>query len=222
MRVNAELLEVLRAMRAEAMVVIATDNMDCFARAFQNARHSRRRRVQPWGTLADWAVICDDVICSSDVSEIIGAPLGPPPVPSRRASRHQQPPGAAGQHGSAKASSGLSRQDSLAKPAGGMYAEEDQRPDEGDGDDGELHTPAEAPKVLKVRESWLREKATARATPRTFAGKHLRLSDDNIQRVDHPLAPAPGGLHQARRSSATAITHPCTRGRTRRAAPGPR
>ena len=28
---------------------------------------------------------------------------------------------------------------------------------------GELHTPAEAAKVLKVRESWLRAKATARA-----------------------------------------------------------
>ena len=54
MRVNAELFDVLRAMRAEAMVVIATDNMDCFARAFHHARHSRRRRVQPWETLADW------------------------------------------------------------------------------------------------------------------------------------------------------------------------
>jgi hypothetical protein len=52
------------------MVVIATDNMDCFARAFHNARHSRRRRVQPWETLADWAVICDDIICSSDVAAL--------------------------------------------------------------------------------------------------------------------------------------------------------
>jgi FMN phosphatase YigB (HAD superfamily) len=70
MRVNAELFEVLRAMRAAAMVVIATDNMDCFARAFQNARHPRRRRRQPWETLADWAVICDDIICSSDVAAL--------------------------------------------------------------------------------------------------------------------------------------------------------
>jgi FMN phosphatase YigB (HAD superfamily) len=70
MRVNAGLFEVLRAMRAEAMVVIATDNMDCFARAFQKARHPRRRRVQPWETLADWAVICDDIICSSDVAAL--------------------------------------------------------------------------------------------------------------------------------------------------------
>ncbi len=65
MRVNAELFEVLRALRAEAMVVIATDNMDCFARAFQKARSRRRRLPDQRETLADWAVICDDIICSS-------------------------------------------------------------------------------------------------------------------------------------------------------------
>jgi hypothetical protein len=65
MAVNAELFEVLRAIRAEAMVVIATDNMDCFARAFEHARNRPRRRARPWETLADWAVICDDIICSS-------------------------------------------------------------------------------------------------------------------------------------------------------------
>ncbi len=70
MRVNAELFEVLRAMRAEAMVVIATDNMDCFARAFRHASQPRRRRTHPWETLADWAVICDDIICSSDVAAL--------------------------------------------------------------------------------------------------------------------------------------------------------
>jgi hypothetical protein len=43
MKVNAELFEVLRAMRAEAMVVVATDNMDCFARAFEHSRRRRRR-----------------------------------------------------------------------------------------------------------------------------------------------------------------------------------
>ena len=63
MRVTAELFEVLRAMRAEAMVVIATDNMDCFARAFHNARHPRRRRAQPWETLAG----------ANNISEIISA-----------------------------------------------------------------------------------------------------------------------------------------------------
>lgn len=74
MRVNAELFEVLRTMRAEAMVVIATDNMDCFARAFHHARHPKRRpkrrRAQRWETLADWAVICDDIICSSDAAAL--------------------------------------------------------------------------------------------------------------------------------------------------------
>lgn len=70
MRVNAEMFEVLRVMRAEAMVVIATDNMDCFARAFDRARNSRRRPPRDRETLADWAVICDDVICSSDVAAL--------------------------------------------------------------------------------------------------------------------------------------------------------
>ena len=37
------MFEVLRVLRAEAMVVVATDNMDCFARAFEYARHRRRR-----------------------------------------------------------------------------------------------------------------------------------------------------------------------------------
>ncbi len=70
MRVNAELFEVLRALRAEAMVVIATDNMDCFARAFEQARNRRRRLPAQRETLADWAVICDDIICSSDVATL--------------------------------------------------------------------------------------------------------------------------------------------------------
>ncbi len=70
MHVNAELFEVLRVMRAEAMVVIATDNMDCFARAFARARHRRRYRAGAWETLADWAVVCDDIICSCDVAAL--------------------------------------------------------------------------------------------------------------------------------------------------------
>jgi FMN phosphatase YigB (HAD superfamily) len=70
MKVNVELFEVLRTIRAEAIVVIATDNMDCFARAFTHA-HQRRRRFQ-YGrqTLADWAVICDDIICSSEAGTL--------------------------------------------------------------------------------------------------------------------------------------------------------
>ncbi len=57
-------------MRAEAMVVIATDNMDCFARAFEHAQRRRRGPARERETLADWAVICDDIICSSDVAAL--------------------------------------------------------------------------------------------------------------------------------------------------------
>jgi excisionase family DNA binding protein len=44
----------------------------------------------------------------------------------------------------------------------------------------ELHTVAEAAAILKVRESWLKAKASARVIPCTFVGKHLRFSDDDI------------------------------------------
>jgi excisionase family DNA binding protein len=44
----------------------------------------------------------------------------------------------------------------------------------------ELHTVAEAAVILKVRESWLKSKAAARAIPCTFVGKHLRFSDADI------------------------------------------
>lgn len=45
--------------------MVATDNMDCFARAFEQSRCRRRRRARTGETLADWAIICDDIICSS-------------------------------------------------------------------------------------------------------------------------------------------------------------
>jgi hypothetical protein len=70
MRVNAELFELLRLMRAEATVVIATDNMDCFARAFEQAQRRRRSPASDRETLADWAVICDDLICSNHVAAL--------------------------------------------------------------------------------------------------------------------------------------------------------
>jgi hypothetical protein len=70
MKVNVELFEVLRVIRAEAIVVIATDNMDCFARAFDYARSRRRRLMRERETLADWAVICDDIICSSQAGAL--------------------------------------------------------------------------------------------------------------------------------------------------------
>lgn len=72
MKVNVALFEVLRVLRAEAMVVIATDNMDCFARAFTRAQSRRRRPGRARETLADWAVICDDIICSSEAGTLKG------------------------------------------------------------------------------------------------------------------------------------------------------
>jgi hypothetical protein len=47
----------------------------------------------------------------------------------------------------------------------------------------ELHTVAEAAGILKVRESWLKAKASARLIPCTFVGKHLRFSDPNAGKL---------------------------------------
>ncbi len=47
----------------------------------------------------------------------------------------------------------------------------------------QLRTPAEAAEILRIRESWLRAKAAARAIPCTFIGKHLRFSDDDIAQI---------------------------------------
>jgi excisionase family DNA binding protein len=47
----------------------------------------------------------------------------------------------------------------------------------------QLHTPAEAAEILRVRESWLRTKASARVIPCTFIGKHLRFSESDIQQI---------------------------------------
>jgi hypothetical protein len=47
----------------------------------------------------------------------------------------------------------------------------------------QLHTVAEAAGILKVRESWLKTKASARLIPCTFVGKHLRFSDDDIAEI---------------------------------------
>lgn len=48
---------------------------------------------------------------------------------------------------------------------------------------GELHTVAETAQILRVRESWLKTKASARLVPCTFVGKHLRFSDDDIAEI---------------------------------------
>ncbi len=70
MKVNTDLFDVLRGLRANATVVIATDNMDCFVSAYERARSKRRRRGQERVTMADWAAICDDIISSSEVGAL--------------------------------------------------------------------------------------------------------------------------------------------------------
>ena len=47
----------------------------------------------------------------------------------------------------------------------------------------QLHTPAEAAEILRIRESWLRAKTAARAIPCTFIGKHLRFSHGDIAQI---------------------------------------
>ena len=58
-----------------------------------------------------------------------------------------------------------------------------------------LYTPAEAAELLKVRESWLRRRATARAVPCTFLGKHLRFSPADLVAIARagatPTGPPP-------------------------------
>jgi Helix-turn-helix domain len=63
---------------------------------------------------------------------------------------------------------------------------------------GELHTAAEAARVLKVRESWLKTKAAARLIPCTFVGKHLRFSDDDIAEIMRAGARQPVNSRQPR------------------------
>ncbi len=66
---------------------------------------------------------------------------------------------------------------------------------------GQLHTVAEAAEVLKVRESWLKTKAAARAIPCTFIGKHLRFSDGDIEEIMRAGARQPSAFHRGRRGS---------------------
>ncbi len=44
--------------------------MDCFARVFEHSRSRRRRPGHDRETLSDWAVICDDIICSSQAGTL--------------------------------------------------------------------------------------------------------------------------------------------------------
>ena len=55
-----------------------------------------------------------------------------------------------------------------------------------------LYIPAEAARLLSVRESWLRRRATARAVPCTFVGKHLRFSHADVVAIAQAGARRPG------------------------------
>jgi hypothetical protein len=70
MRVNVALFELLRTIKTHVLVVLATDNMDCFAITFNRARGRRRNPTPASETLADWATICDDIISSSEVAAL--------------------------------------------------------------------------------------------------------------------------------------------------------
>jgi hypothetical protein len=69
MRVNVPLFETLREIKTSASIVVSTDNADCFADTFRRVRKTQRPAVhRPAATLAEWAFVCDDLICSSDVA----------------------------------------------------------------------------------------------------------------------------------------------------------
>ena len=46
-----------------------------------------------------------------------------------------------------------------------------------------LYTAEQAAELLHVRVSWLRKKASARAIPCTFVGKHLRFSPADLAAI---------------------------------------
>ena len=70
MRVNVELCELLRNVKSRTFVVLATDNMDCFARTFDEARNGRRLGKQRTETLITFAMLCDDILCSSEIGAL--------------------------------------------------------------------------------------------------------------------------------------------------------
>ena len=69
---------------------------------------------------------------------------------------------------------------------------------------GELHTAAEAAGIRKVRESWLKTKASARLIPCTFVGKHLRFSDGDIAEIMKAGARQPVTARERRPGRGTA------------------
>jgi excisionase family DNA binding protein len=59
-----------------------------------------------------------------------------------------------------------------------------------------LYTAEQAAALLQVSPSWLRKKATARAIPCTFIGKHLRFSVTDLSAIIAAGAYTPDHQHQ--------------------------
>lgn len=58
-----------------------------------------------------------------------------------------------------------------------------------------LYTPEQAAELLQVTATWLRKKATARAIPCTFIGKHLRFSPADLTAIITAGATGPPHRH---------------------------
>ena len=70
MMVNTELLEALLMLAPKVPIVLATDNMECFARAIVSARSRPSRRHPRKPELRDWAGVFADFICSSGIGTL--------------------------------------------------------------------------------------------------------------------------------------------------------
>jgi hypothetical protein len=73
MSINTELITLLGKYRPRTLVVVATDNMDCFTSAVTRVRgrpRTRRGNTPPVSEFAACVARCDDVICSSDVGTL--------------------------------------------------------------------------------------------------------------------------------------------------------
>lgn len=61
-----------------------------------------------------------------------------------------------------------------------------------------LYTAEQAAALLQIPASWLRRKATARAVPCVFIGKHLRFSPHNLEMIIQGGMCAPAQQHEHR------------------------
>lgn len=73
MKVNSNLIDLLRQMRNHAFVVMATDNMDCFLHYYSMRTCGRRRQIRPsnqehaYKSFNEAVQTFDDILCSSEI-----------------------------------------------------------------------------------------------------------------------------------------------------------